>query len=121
MQRSSVSMRQMPRLSRTPKPRLRSSSGPKPSPTKGKPKRRRRKLWQRKARTQRINYPELRRTEPQRLVLFLYKCRGGEMADAPALGAGGGNPMEVQVLSPAPFDSQFVRELLTHGKPRVML
>ena len=43
------------------------------------------------------------------------------MADAPALGAGGGNPMEVQVLSPAPFDSQFVRELLTHGKPRVML
>ena len=25
------------------------------------------------------------------------------MADAPALGAGGGNPMEVQVLSPAPF------------------
>ena len=78
-------------------------------------------MWQRKARTQRINYPELRRTEPQRLVLFLYKCRGGEMADAPALGAGGGNPMEVQVLSPAPFDSQFVRELLTHGKPRVML
>ncbi len=25
------------------------------------------------------------------------------MADAPALGAGGGNPMEVQVLSSAPF------------------
>ena len=24
------------------------------------------------------------------------------MADAPALGAGGSNPMEVQVLSPAP-------------------
>lgn len=27
---------------------------------------------------------------------------GGEMADAPALGAGGSNPMEVQVLSRAP-------------------
>ena len=41
-------------------------------------------------------------------------CRGGEMADAPALGAGGGNPMEVQVLSPAPFDC-------AHGKPRSSL
>ncbi len=29
--------------------------------------------------------------------------RGGEMADASALGADGSNPMEVQVLSPAPF------------------
>ena len=27
------------------------------------------------------------------------------MADASALGADGSNPMEVQVLSPAPFDS----------------
>lgn len=30
------------------------------------------------------------------------ESRGGEMADAPALGAGGGDPMEVQVLSTAP-------------------
>ena len=28
-------------------------------------------------------------------------CRGGGMADTPALGAGGSNPVEVQVLSPA--------------------
>ena len=31
----------------------------------------------------------------------LLKRRGGEMADTPALEAGGSNPVEVQVLSPA--------------------
>ena len=35
-------------------------------------------------------------------VTTLRNCRGGEMADALALGASGSNPMEVQVLSPAP-------------------
>jgi hypothetical protein len=34
------------------------------------------------------------------------------MADAPALGAGGSNPMEVQVLSRAPF-----KAFASHGKP----
>ena len=43
---------------------------------------------------------------PNRLTSsILCMRRGGEMADAPALGAGGSNPMEVRVLSPAPFDS----------------
>ncbi len=32
-------------------------------------------------------------------------CRGGEMADAPALGAGTRKGVEVRVLSSAPFDS----------------
>ena len=32
----------------------------------------------------------------------LLERRGGEMADTPALEAGGSNPVEVQVLSPAP-------------------
>ncbi len=35
--------------------------------------------------------------------LTLVSCRGGGMVDAPALGAGGSNPVEVQVLSPAPI------------------
>ncbi len=35
-------------------------------------------------------------------VQYFHSCRGGEMADASALGADGSNPMEVQVLSPAP-------------------
>ena len=38
----------------------------------------------------------------QQKILHYRTCRGGEMADAPALGAGGSNPVEVQVLSPAP-------------------
>src|SRR3990167_1158443 len=38
----------------------------------------------------------------KRKVIHYILCRGGEMADAPALGAGGSNPVEVQVLSPAP-------------------
>ena len=33
---------------------------------------------------------------------MLGEGRGGEMVDALALGASGGNSMEVQVLSPAP-------------------
>ena len=32
----------------------------------------------------------------------------GGMADAPASGAGGGNPVEVQVLSAAPFEKVFL-------------
>ena len=39
------------------------------------------------------------------------------MADASALGADGSNPMEVQVLSPAPFDSHLARcsLMVNHG------
>ena len=34
----------------------------------------------------------------------LFERRGGEMADTPALEAGGSNPVEVQVLSPAKIE-----------------
>ena len=34
-------------------------------------------------------------------------CRGGELVDALASGASGGNPVEVQVLSSAPFLIRF--------------
>ncbi len=44
-----------------------------------------------------------------------------KLVDAHASEACGSNPLEVRVFSWAPFDSQFVRELLTHGKPRVLL
>ena len=37
------------------------------------------------------------------------------MADAPALGAGGSNPMRVRVSPSAPFDSQPLRGELAHG------
>lgn len=37
-------------------------------------------------------------------TVHVVRCRGGEMADASALGADGIYPMEVQVLSPAPLD-----------------
>ncbi len=33
-------------------------------------------------------------------------CRSGEMVDTPALGAGGVTPVEVQVLSSAPWIQQ---------------
>lgn len=37
------------------------------------------------------------------------------MVDAPALGAGGGNPVEVQVLSPVPFLYRNQIAQLLHG------
>ena len=37
----------------------------------------------------------------QALYYINFTCRGGEMVDTPALGAGGSNPVEVQILSPA--------------------
>ena len=39
---------------------------------------------------------------------MLGEGRGGEMVDALALGASGGNPVEVQVLSPAPSNNPII-------------
>lgn len=40
------------------------------------------------------------------------KCGSGGMADALASGASGGNPVEVQLLSTAPFDNSGSRAYL---------